>query len=249
MSGAPPERFGPAEFEAASNVSRETLARLKLFVSLLEDWNARINLVSAASLPDLWRRHVWDCAQLAAFIPPEARSLVDLGSGAGFPGIVLAAMLQKAGTPPSPLPGSAGELSREARADERRRTEGETLPPFRVVLYESIAKKCRFLEEASHRLGLKVEIRNARIEEARPEPFDIVTARACAPLTKLLDYARPFQGKNTRCLFLKGQSVGSELTEAGKSWTMTVEQHKSRSDPSGVILDIRELRHVARNPR
>jgi 16S rRNA (guanine527-N7)-methyltransferase len=214
LPDALPEPFGPAEFQAVSDVSRETLARLKLFVSLLEDWNARMNLVSAKSLADVWKRHVWDSAQLFPLLPPGTRSFVDLGSGAGFPGVVLATLLG-----------------------------GET----RAVLYEAVAKKCRFLEEVTHRTGIKAEIRNSRIEDAKPEPFDLVTARACAPLDQLLSYAAPFQAKNTHCLFLKGQSVGAELTDAYKSWAMTVEQHPSRSDPSGVILDIRELRHGHRH--
>jgi 16S rRNA (guanine527-N7)-methyltransferase len=209
-----PEPFGPAEFQAVSNVSRETLARLKLFVSLLGDWNARMNLVSAKSLEDVWKRHVWDSAQLFPLLRPGAQSFVDLGSGAGFPGLVLAILL-------------------EGRA--------------RVVLYEAIAKKCRFLEEVAHRTGVTAAVRNGRIEEAKPELFDVVTARACAPLDQLLSYAAPFQAKNTQCLFLKGQSVGAELTDAYKSWSMTVKQLPSRSDPSGVILDIRELRHGHRH--
>jgi 16S rRNA (guanine527-N7)-methyltransferase len=216
LPDALPEIFGPAELQAVSGVSRETLGRLKLFVSLLEDWNARINLVSARSLADVWKRHVWDSVQLFPLIPPETRSLIDLGSGAGFPGLVLAILLA-----------------------ERVQV--------RVVLCEAIAKKCRFLEEVAHRTGVAVEIRNDRIETAKREPFDIVTARACAPLTQLLSYAAAFQAKNTRCLFLKGQSVGAELTEASKSWGMKVEQHQSRSDPSGVILDIRELRYGHRD--
>jgi len=202
--------FGPDDFAKEAGVSRETLARLKAYIGLLEDWNARHNLVSAASMADVWRRHVWDSAQLAQFIPAEAKSLVDLGSGAGFPGLVLAALR----------------------------------PESRVVLYESTAKKCRFLEAASERMGLKVEIRNARIEDAKKESFDVVTARACAPLDKLLGYAQQFQGKATVNLFLKGQSVDAELTEAHKSWRMKLLRHQSRSDPSGVILEIRELAHV-----
>jgi 16S rRNA (guanine527-N7)-methyltransferase len=139
----------------------------------------------------------------------EAQSLVDLGSGAGFPGLVLAILLA-----------------------ERRP---------RVALYEAIGKKCRFLEEAARRTGVTVEVRNDRIEKAKAESFDLVTARACAPLVQLLSYTMPFQGKNTRCLFLKGQSVEGELADARKVWKMKVEQHASRSDPSGVILDVREL--------
>jgi 16S rRNA (guanine527-N7)-methyltransferase len=94
-------------------------------------------------------------------------------------------------------------------------------------------------------VGVRVEIRNARIEDAEPDPFDVVTARALAPLDKLLGYAHVFQGRQTLNLFLKGQSVGAELTLAHKSWRMKLDQRPSRSDPSGVILEIRELRHVA----
>ena len=207
----PPE-FGPQEFAEAAGVSRETLARLKAYIGLLEDWNARHNLVSATSMADVWKRHIWDSAQVAAFIPAEAKSLADLGSGAGFPGLVLAALR----------------------------------PDLRVVLYESTAKKCRFLEAAAERMELKVEVRNARIEEARREVFDVVTARACAPLVTLLAYAQHFQGLKTVNLFLKGQSVDAELTEAHKSWRMKLLRHPSCTDPSGVILEIRELAHVKR---
>jgi len=198
---------------AATGVSRETLAKLKLHAGLLEDWNARMNLVSQGSMKELWNRHFWDSAQLFPLIPPAAESLVDLGSGAGFPGLVLAVMLA------------------EKRA-------------IRVVLYESIAKKCRFLQEVASRLGVSVEVRNTRIEQAKPEPFAVVTARACAPLTQLLAYAQPFQDKDTLCLFLKGQAVGAELAEAHKDWKMVIKRHQSLSDPSGVVLEVRELRAV-----
>ena len=115
---------------------------------------------------------------------------------------------------------------------------------FRTVLYEATRKKCEFLAAAVRRTEISAEIRNARIEAAEPEAFDVVTARACAPLLLLLTYAQPFQGRNTRNLFLKGQSVGSELTEAHKSWKMKLEQHASRSDPSGRILIIEDPRHA-----
>jgi len=209
--------FGAEDFAHAENVSRETLARLKTFVGLLTEWNARHNLVSAKSLEDVWRRHIWDSAQLIRYIPPEANGLVDLGSGAGFPGLVLAALLRE----------RAG---------------------FHTVLYESIAKKCRFLGAAAERMEVSVEIRSTRIEEARPEPFDIVTARACAPLAKLLTYARPFQGPHTVNLFLKGLSVEAELTEARRFWKMSLEKHQSLTDPSGVILEIRGFTHVTAKP-
>jgi 16S rRNA (guanine527-N7)-methyltransferase len=198
-----------AEFAELAGVSRETLARLKTYAGILEDWNARHNLVSRASLTDVWRRHFWDSAQLATFVPDTARSLVDLGSGAGFPGLVLA------------------ELLRERQV--------------RVVLYEATAKKCRFLEAVAARLALGVEVRNARVEAAKPEPFDVVTARACAPLERLFGYTQRFWGLGTIGLFLKGQNVEDELTRASKSWKIKLQRHPSRSDSSGVILEVREL--------
>ena len=180
---------------------------------MLEDWNARHNLVSRASMADLWRRHFWDSAQLAPLIPPTAHSLIDLGSGAGFPGLVLA------------------ELLRDR--------------PFRIVLYEATAKKCRFLEAVADRLKLHAEIRQGRIEDAEPEEFDVITARACAPLENLLSYAQRFWAKDTVALLSKGQNVAGELTQARKSWRMSLQEHPSQSDSSGVILEIRELRPVA----
>jgi 16S rRNA (guanine527-N7)-methyltransferase len=209
MSAVPPE-FGPDEFAAAANVSRETLARLKAYVGMLGEWNARQNLVSARSLDDVWRRHVWDSAQLKAFIPDTAKSLIDLGSGAGFPAMVLALLR----------------------------------PELRVVATDSTAKKCRFLEEVAARTGATVEVRNARLEDGPHEIFDVVTARACAPLAKLISYAQRFQGPQTINLFLKGQSVAGELTEARKSWRMKALNHPSRTDPSGTILELRELKYA-----
>jgi 16S rRNA (guanine527-N7)-methyltransferase len=209
-----PPDFGPEEFARVADVSRETVARLKRYIGLLADWNARHNLVSAASLADVWHRHVWDSAQLASLIPETASSLVDLGSGAGFPGLVLAILLR-------------------------------TRPGFRTVLYEATRKKCEFLDAAAETADVRVEMRRARIEDATPEPFDAVTARACAPLTKLLGYAAAFQGPRTTNLFLKGQSVDVELTEAHKSWRMSLARHQSLTDPSGTILEIREFARVA----
>ncbi len=87
------QTYGPSEFTFETQVSRETLDRLATYVNLLTDWNERLNLVAPSTIPDVWRRHILDSAQLAPLIPPEARTIVDLGSGAGFPGLVLAIML------------------------------------------------------------------------------------------------------------------------------------------------------------
>jgi 16S rRNA (guanine527-N7)-methyltransferase len=211
-----PESFGPEEFAAATNVSRETLERLKTYAALLSDWNSRHNLVSRSSLPQVWKRHFLDSAQLADLIPPGQTSLVDLGSGAGFPGLVLA------------------ELLRDRR------------PGVRIVLIESTGKKCRFLEAAAGALDLPVDIRCRRIEDTPPEPFGVITGRACALLPELLSYAQRFWGKATKGLFLKGRSLAAELTAANESWRIEFKQHPSRSDPSGIILEIRELHRVPR---
>jgi 16S rRNA (guanine527-N7)-methyltransferase len=211
MSDRRPD-VSPEEFATAANVSRETLARLKAYVGLLQDWNARHNLVSSASLADVWRRHIWDSAQLVRYIPETARTLADLGSGAGFPGLVLAELL-------------------------RDRVE--------VTLFEATTKKCRFLETVRDRLELNAKISNTRMETASSQPFDVVTARACAPLEKLLGYAQNFAGPDAVCLFLKGQNLAVELTQARKNWKIQALEHPSLSDPSGVVLEIREFRHVA----
>ncbi|HVW73228.1 MAG TPA: 16S rRNA (guanine(527)-N(7))-methyltransferase RsmG [Rhizomicrobium sp.] len=189
------------------------MARLKAFADLLADWNARHNLVAKGTLPDLWHRHLWDSAQLVPLIPESAQTLADLGSGAGFPGLVLAAMR----------------------------------PDLKVRLHEATAKKCAFLQAAAERMEVKVEIRNARLEDLPPEVFDVVTARALAPLPLLLTYAHRFTGPNTVCLFLKGQNVGAELTEASKYWNMETSQVPSQTDPSAAIVMVRELGpcHVA----
>lgn len=207
------EPFGPEEFAARTGVSRETLARLTAYADVLTEWSTLHNLVARSTLPDLWQRHMLDSAQLAPLVPDTARTLADLGSGAGFPGLVLAAMLEDR---------------------------------LHVTLHDSTAKKCAFLAAAAERMGVAVTVRNARMEELPKTAFDVVTARACAPLPRLLEYAHSFVGPNSVCLFLKGQNVASELTEATRYWNMEVSQTASLTDPSGAIVAVRKLgsRHV-----
>ena len=209
----PPEPFGPDAFVAATGVSHETCARLESYVGMLRSWNQRLNLVSEDSLVEVWHRHICDSAQLAPLIPDNAETLVDIGSGAGFPGLVIAIMC----------------------------------PKLQVTLLEATRKKTEFLLAVTDQLGLKnVTIRNERAESAKRQAFDVVTARACAPLPKLLGYAQEFIGPETVCLFLKGQNLVLELTEARKSWRMKVRQHPSVTHPLGVVLEIRELSHGSR---
>lgn len=200
----------PEAFAAACNVSRETLERLRRYADTLIKWQNSINLVAPDSLKDLWRRHMLDSAQLGAHLPPQAKCLVDLGSGAGFPGLVLAVL----GTP-------------------------------NVHLIEVDARKCVFLAEAARAAGLtpgqNPVIHRARIEDVAGIHAGVVTARACAPLERLLGYAEPFLAPDTLCLFLKGGRVEEELTAAEKTWRMVVERIPSLSDASGTILRIRQV--------
>lgn len=154
----------------------------------------------------MWRRHVLDSIQLASYLPHSVGSLVDLGSGAGLPGLLLA-----------------------------------VVSGVRVTLLEATAKKCQFLENAAAVLGVSADVRQQRIENTDAKTYDVITARACAPLPRLLAYARRFCGPSSVCLFLKGQNVGPELTEAHNSWSMNLKSHQSLSDPAGTVLEIRRL--------
>ncbi len=209
MPHEPP--LGAAGFAEHFPVSRETLARLEAYVELLVRWAARINLVGRNTLTDLWRRHILDSAQLQPLVPEAARSLIDLGSGAGFPGLVLAIL------------GIGG-----------------------VELVEADSRKAAFLREAIRITGAPATVRACRITAVPPHAVDVVTARALAPLDRLLDLAAPFIGPDTVCLFPKGEHVVEELTLARKGWTMTSVMRDSIADPRGVVLC---LKGVAREPR
>ncbi|MEQ1753534.1 MAG: 16S rRNA (guanine(527)-N(7))-methyltransferase RsmG [Micropepsaceae bacterium] len=202
--------YGPVDFSRELGVARETVSRLSTYVDLLCKKNEQLNLVAESTLQQVWRRHILDSAQLAELIPKDARTLVDLGSGAGFPGLVLAIML-------SGRPGLV------------------------VHLVESIQKKCRFLDEVAAATGAPVQVHWTRAEALPGLKADIVTARAVAPLEKLLTMAYPFFRPRTIGLFLKGKSVSDELTLASKSWTLDSTPIPSRSDPSGTVLRVTGL--------
>lgn len=191
-----------------TGVSRETLDRLASHLDLLRRWQKRINLVGAATLRDPWRRHMLDSAQLAPLVPAGAR-LADLGSGAGFPGLVLAILR---GGP--------------------------------VHLIESDARKAAFLREAVRITGAPAEVHNARAEQLDLKA-DIVAARACAPLDRLLGLALPLLAPGGLCLFLKGARVEEEVREARTAWKMALRRHRSRSAPDGVVLEVSRLSRAA----
>ncbi len=199
-----------AEFQAASGVSDSVLAGLVTYIDLLEKWQRRINLVGRGSLADPWRRHMLDSAQLHGLLPQAAQTaqtIVDMGSGAGFPGMVLALM-----------------------------------GGVRVHLVESNRRKCAFLEAVNRATNAGAVIHNARVESlAGSLAAEVVTARACAPLDRLLGYAEPLLGDGGICLFHKGRKVEEELTESAKKWTLEVNRIESLSDPAGVILRLERI--------
>jgi len=205
------------DFHAALSVSRETAGALDSYAALLRKWTRAINLVGPKTLDDLWRRHILDSAQILRFLPPEpegrARTLVALGSGAGFPDLVLAIL-------------GAGE----------------------VHLFESDQRKCAFLREAIRETGAAAQVHMGRIEEIPVFPVDVVTARALAPLQKLLEYAAPLLRAGSKAhsvpaiaLFHKGRSAEEELTVARQQWNMTADSFPSESDSAGKILRIQLL--------
>jgi 16S rRNA (guanine527-N7)-methyltransferase len=238
MSAERPERpivppiRGREDFAAAFNVSRETLDRLATYEALLRQWQKAVNLVAPSALDAVWHRHFADSAQLLP-LAPVARTWVDLGSGAGFPGLVVAILLAEA---PSPRP-SRGEGTRAEPALTR------------VTLIESNARKCAFLREVVRQTEIagrvSVDILSTRIETAATQASlqgpDVVSARALAPLDKLLGLAAPLFSPSTVGLFLKGRDTAAELEVAKKAWNFNAELVPSRTERDGRIIVVRKL--------
>ncbi len=202
--------FGSNDFQVATGVSRETLERLKAYCSLLEEWQQRFNLIGRGTVDAIWHRHFLDSAQLRKICGPRCSRLVDLGSGAGFPGMVLAIM------------GQTG-----------------------VELIESNRKKCLFLERVSMSTNTQVEITKARFDELRrPNQADVVTARAVAPLNKLLWDAGRWVKPGGVALLQRGSRFECELAEAARFWEFEVVRHPSVTNPTGAILEISQIRQI-----
>lgn len=197
----------------AGPVSRETFERLKAFKELFLKWNKRINLVAGSTESELWRRHILDSAQLAR-LEPQARIWVDIGSGGGFPGLVMAFLLADRG-------GSIALIESNRKKTAFLQTVAGTFGlPARVIAQRI---------EDGHTLV--------------PEP-DIVTARAVAPLASLLDLAAPWLTAGARGFFHKGRDYRHEIAESAHRWQFDLIEHPSLIDDDGVILDIRNLRRA-----
>tara|TARA_R110000796_G_scaffold27713_4_gene76285 strand:- start:10525 stop:11133 length:609 start_codon:yes stop_codon:yes gene_type:complete len=195
------------------NVSRETSDKLTLFANIVEKWTPKINLISKASVPYIWQRHIEDSIQIYSLVPPVS-SWVDLGSGGGFPAIVVALLAQQDGR------------------------------NSKFTLVESDQRKCVFLRTAIRELGLKVEVLNDRIENIPPLEANVVSARALAELPLLIGLASRHMKSDGIAIFPKGKNWKVEDAKARKSWAYSNESIPSKTDPSAAILKIKEIKHV-----
>jgi 16S rRNA (guanine527-N7)-methyltransferase len=203
-----------ADFARHFGVSRETIDKLSTYEALLRQWQKTINLVAPSTLDTVWSRHFADSAQLLALAPPDAKRWLDLGSGAGFPALVLAIMLaERVGA--------------------------------KVTLIESDTRKAAFLGEVARRTGASVDIRPERIEKVATQSklglVDVITARALAPLPRLLELAAPAFSDHTIGLFLKGREAETEVDAAKERWAFEETLQPSLTDSSGRIVVVRAL--------
>jgi 16S rRNA (guanine527-N7)-methyltransferase len=198
---------------AGIDVPRETMERLRAFVSLLQSENVLQNLVSASSLRDVWDRHIADSLQLVRFAPPKARAWLDLGTGAGFPGLLV-------------------PLVCEAR----------------VTLVESRKLRADFLQRAAAILAIedKLEIICGRAEALSPRLFDVISARAFAPLNKIFVIGEPFSASGTVWILPKGRGAKSELDAARASWQGDFRIEPSVTDAEAGIIVATEVRSLPR---
>ncbi|MBR1777426.1 MAG: 16S rRNA (guanine(527)-N(7))-methyltransferase RsmG [Alphaproteobacteria bacterium] len=185
-------------------LSPAAVEKLDRYVELLEAEQTKMNLVGPSTLPAVWTRHILDSAQLFSLFLPSDHVILDLGSGAGFPALVLAAM--------------------------------DTDRKYVFHLVESDGKKSAFLNKVIKICDLNAEVHNQRIEQMKLLNVDLVTARALAPLDKLIKYAFPFLQTKVRCLFMKGVKAEEELTQALKKYRFNVQKIQSISSDEGTIL-------------
>jgi 16S rRNA (guanine527-N7)-methyltransferase len=198
--------------EYTMNVSRETFDKLEAFAELVRKWNPKINLVSKNSLDDLWQRHILDSVQVFELAQGSGH-WVDLGSGGGFPGIVVAILNQE-------------------------------VQNFRITMVESDQRKCAFLRTAIRELGLTASVQSERIEKLDGLEADVLSARALADLTQLLDFAELHLYSDGTALFPKGQNWESEDSDAKRVWSYALEAVESKTNPAAAILKIKDIARV-----
>jgi 16S rRNA (guanine527-N7)-methyltransferase len=197
--------------EREYDVSRETMERLDRFAALLRDENERQNLVSRASLDHLWLRHIADSAQLLRFAPSPAATWVDLGTGAGFPGLIVALLHQGP-----------------------------------VTLVEERRLRADFLHRAAESLGVAVDIIAAKAERIPRRPFDVISARAFAPLGRLLQLGTGLSTAKSVWLLPKGRGAQTELEALDPSWQGDFRLEPSVTDSEARIIVAEGVRRAGR---
>lgn len=202
--------FSRDDFVTASQASRDIINDYVAWGEILVKWNARINLVAPSTLADYWKRHAYDSWQITPYIKDNVETLMDMGSGAGFPGLA-------------------------AAIEMKDRGRGH------VWLVESVGKKVNFLRTIIRELSLPATVIAERVEDISFDAVDCITARAFAPLPRLLSYAHPFWGPETYGLFLKGQGLADEIIAAQDEWMFSHKSRSSLSDETGFVLDVRQL--------
>ena len=202
------------QFAVQYDVSRETMERLRVYDGLLRKWTTKINLVAKSTLPEVWSRHFADSAQVFASIPRNTLSLCDLGSGGGFPGLVIAALAH------------------------------EKLPDLTVSLVESDVRKASFLVTVAREMGLSVVAHAERVEALPAQNADVITARALASLSDLLSMTSLHLREGGTALFLKGERHQEELDIASTMWDFKVGKQKSTTNVGSALLTVTNLRRI-----
>jgi 16S rRNA (guanine527-N7)-methyltransferase len=268
---------GPEDFAAAFGVPPETIERLILYERLLRQWQKAVNLVAPSTLDAVWHRHFADSAQLVAHAPPGVRSWIDLGSGAGFPGLVAAIVMAappklgevRATASPPPVwgrdrvggiaehrrPGVPPPLTPPHKGEGDPVATGERGMP-RFTLVESDTRKCAFLREVVRQTGISqagiaVDILSRRAESARVSVNEslprVVSARALAPLGRLFELAAPFCPPDTTLLLLKGKEAEREVRQAKSRWQFQVVLRPSVTESHGRIAVVTNLERKAKD--
>lgn len=196
------------------NVSRETIERLKIFDATLRKWNPRINLVSKSTIPDLWSRHILDSIQVFEATEQQTGHWVDIGSGGGLPGVIVAICA------------------------------AEKAPELNVTLIESDQRKSAFLRTAARECGVKINVISERIEAAEPQFADVLSARALADLSLLCEFSERHLKKEGLCIFPKGGNWKKEVDNALQQWRFEWEAITSLTEPQAVILKMKGVERV-----
>ena len=200
--------------QIGTSVSRETIERLEHFGELTAKWTVKINLIAKSTIPDIWNRHIIDSAQVFQYAE-NPQHWVDIGSGGGFPGIVMAILAK------------------------------EHAPETKFTLIESDARKCTFLRTATRELDLNLYVITQRIENAEPQDADIVSARALGSLTDLLPHIDRHLKTDGTALLMKGQSFAEEVEATSGIWDFDLKAYPSITNPDSRILSLKRITRAA----